>query len=643
MGNLILRSVEYIGDKYSFISPEFENGLNIIEGPNGSGKSTFIELIYFCLGGSVSRFSSNDNEFHREICSDTNNSVKIKIEINEVLYLLHRYFAKNEILVIGNEDDVSVFPVYRSGDKETFSDWILRKLGIEIFDLYQGNKHGKLSFIDLMRLMYYDQKTTPSRIYKDPDNNNFVTNSLEYRRAIFEILIGGGFQEYYSLYSQLKESQKELDFEQSGLRQFVAFLAELDIGDIDKNSEAVAREFQEISSQYDKLLKYKQVISNHVIEEKKIDEQFSDLNRELYTIRSNIEETTAKRNNLVKRLTQFHESILFINDEVKKIAKLIHVHESLGIYTPNICPICLRDIVREDGHCICGSPIDEKAYEKFFYNSEEYQELLKQKRQNLETITDARIEVESQLEEIDKTRDLLILQENSILAKLNGFVELTKVGSVESEVSAISEKAYLLRERMLTLENYSKFEDKRQKKETAVSTLTSTVEKIETLLNASLAKAQVQLEKNIECFTMAYEKMMTKVVDSCRSVRLTTSYMPVINNGESMPASFDVQKRFLYYVSLFCLRNKQHDLAFPGFMLFDTPENLGIDLLSLNALITELNHSMSTENTKAQVILTTGEKKYPLDLASKVKIVLSKERRLLSTQSATSTNEGTSL
>ena len=40
MGNLIVKKVSYIGDKYIFESPEFHKGINVIVGDNGSGKST---------------------------------------------------------------------------------------------------------------------------------------------------------------------------------------------------------------------------------------------------------------------------------------------------------------------------------------------------------------------------------------------------------------------------------------------------------------------------------------------------------------------------------------------------------------------------------------------------------------------------
>lgn len=56
MGRLAIRRVVYSGDKYSFESPYLNDGIVIMEGVNGHGKSTFMNLIYYGLGGRVQAF-----------------------------------------------------------------------------------------------------------------------------------------------------------------------------------------------------------------------------------------------------------------------------------------------------------------------------------------------------------------------------------------------------------------------------------------------------------------------------------------------------------------------------------------------------------------------------------------------------------
>ena len=92
MGRLAIRRVVYSGDKYSFESPYLNDGIVIMEGVNGHGKSTFMNLIYYGLGGRVQAFNKNDDndsKKHNEIFYDTNNYVEIiYVFLTIFLYLL---------------------------------------------------------------------------------------------------------------------------------------------------------------------------------------------------------------------------------------------------------------------------------------------------------------------------------------------------------------------------------------------------------------------------------------------------------------------------------------------------------------------------------------------------------------------------
>ncbi|MEN2259087.1 ATP-binding protein [Paraclostridium benzoelyticum] len=216
MGCLAIRKVIYQGDNYTFESPYLDDGIVIIEGDNEHGKSTFMDLIYYGLGGKVTEFyqdDKTDDSKHTEIYNDKNNFVELHIEIDGKKYELIRAFNKNIIYIIDSNENVIESNIYRvtNMDNIIFSDWILDKLGIEVFDIVQGTKQFKLGFNDLMRLVYHDQKTEVDKIYKNPQNDNFVSDSLELRKAIFEVLIGEVYNEYYYLLGQYKLKSKEYD------------------------------------------------------------------------------------------------------------------------------------------------------------------------------------------------------------------------------------------------------------------------------------------------------------------------------------------------------------------------------------------------------------------------------------------------
>ena len=56
MGSLVIKKIEYSGDKYYFTSPEFSTGINVIKGDNGSGKTTLSFFIEFGFGGYIKVF-----------------------------------------------------------------------------------------------------------------------------------------------------------------------------------------------------------------------------------------------------------------------------------------------------------------------------------------------------------------------------------------------------------------------------------------------------------------------------------------------------------------------------------------------------------------------------------------------------------
>lgn len=233
MGKLAVRRVIYSGEKYSFESPYLNDGIVIMEGKNGHGKSTFMNLIYYGFGGRVQSFNKNDDNAsskHNEIYNDKNNYVELLIEISDETYELTRYIGDNLIFIVGKDEKVIETCVLRNQSDENtivFSDWILKKLDIEVFDIVQGTRNFKLNFTDLLRLIYHDQATEVDRIYKEADNSNFLSDSLEIRKAIFEVLLGKTYNDYYYTLGQYKLKLKEFEKAQAVMDSYDEFLGEI--------------------------------------------------------------------------------------------------------------------------------------------------------------------------------------------------------------------------------------------------------------------------------------------------------------------------------------------------------------------------------------------------------------------------------
>ena len=230
MAFLAVRRVKYDGKKFSYQSPPLTNGFNVLEGENGTGKSTFANLIYYGLGGKVESFVAEKSERHAEVTGDSNNFVELLVAIDDKTYTLKRLIGTNDIAVLG-EDFSTILPLTRRESSQTiFSDWILGERGIEPVLINYGLYSGKLNITDFMRLIYHDQAPDRSSIFKSVDKESYVTDSRVFREAVFEILIGKSFQDYYSALAAYRDAERDRAAAAKALEQFKAMASELQMG-----------------------------------------------------------------------------------------------------------------------------------------------------------------------------------------------------------------------------------------------------------------------------------------------------------------------------------------------------------------------------------------------------------------------------
>lgn len=619
MGNLIIRKVTYSGDNYSFESPELQDGINIIEGDNGSGKSTFSYFIAYGLGDNVKPFD-RDNKTNRydEITKDTNNYVTLDIEINSEKYKLKRFIGLNDIFVSDGEN-VEKYPIYRHKEHapNIFSDWLLRKLEITQFEVNLGTIQWTFNFMDLYRLLYYDQDTEPSKIYKSPSSkDNFVTDSIIIRKTIFEVLLGISSIEYFQKMNEMKAAEK-LRHEAKGrldgfltLHTDINFKKELDnISIINEYEEQLAK----LKNQRDLYSKDNSMVNEKVF-------HLSTLQSELINTELDISNNRIKIQGINTEIYNIEKMYKALENEISDIKKTIFTHEQLNLFSMQVCPFCMNSKKeRKDGHCICGEKFNENGYEKFVYNSSEYKKILQHKEKSLKTIE---IALNSYYEEIDKLNKEVSQKEHDAIEQKE---ELSKaISSIEFSgnsqfIDSINDKILEVKSNIL--------DEKR--KEGIISTYTT--------LNSTFNTKNLEYEKKVKAFQKAqnifetnnaktiqefnviYNQLMQKSsCKKCEKAEINEDYMPVINDGNYINKSADVPKRLMYYFTILSLSLKLNNVKHPRFLLIDTPETVGIDDSNLKNDLGELDLalSLSKEEESAtippyQVILTTGVGKYP--------------------------------
>ncbi|MFP8487643.1 hypothetical protein ACKGJO_00950 [Gracilimonas sp. Q87] len=631
MASLIIKQLEYRGDNYHYLSPELSNGLNILEGDNQSGKSTFMDLIYFGLSGNPSQFKKNEKGRHSEIANDTNNYVKLSILIDGSHYILKRFIGSNEITIISSESEVLVFPIFRGkNNKITFSDWLLNNLDIDLIEIYQGHQNWMLNFLDLARLIYHDQEPNPKKVYKTPESVNFVTDSELIRKIIFQMLIGKKYSEYYLSISEFKKIESDLKSEKRILEGIQEKVQRLTRDSDSLNLIHLRKQREEYIDQLERLKKSRKALKANrpkdlknfkKVEEKK--SEYLDLDLAINKIESKINDLSTEG----FKYRQLQESLI---REATQIQKIIHTHEELNLFTPDTCPYCLRSVNRDHGKCVCGQDIDEEEYEKFFYSSEEYLQILKTKKKSVETVNEA---LNSLLEE---TKKLEAEQKELEYKKVNITTDVQEmIGEIEGSIDVeslneIDDKILEVRSNLSDLDNQIEIELELDRQQNKVDALQEKYLAQKREMKSLEIKAEDDISSKVRVFNEKYKELMVNTLKDCKTARIEEdTYMPILNDGEYTAASVSVPIRLNYYLTLLYLSLSEEDVKYPKFLMVDTPQTAGIDRDNLIRCIAQIDNVANIEEDNFQIILTTKEDTFPKEYKKYVFGSLTQDNKLL--------------
>ncbi|MDC7997379.1 hypothetical protein [Gilvibacter sediminis] len=630
MKNLLIKQVKYIGSDYLYESPILTKGINILEGENGSGKTTFSSLIYFGFGGNVKWFKKDNINEHKQITDDNSNYVELTIEIDDEPFVLSRYFYKNEINIVGT-DEVQSLPVNRGPKKDfTFSDWILNKLNIKVVDIYQGTEFYKINFYDLARLFYHDQNTSSDRIYKRPDSENFITDSAILKKAIFEILTGNSFEEYYTKNADYRKALNE----RTALNGLISNFDSINLDSTElydsKNVFTLKNELQELIDQLIRLEDYRESINSNVESSKSNTEIISSKRRSYIQREEQLLKLKQEKKSLVldyRKVSRLHEDLIL---EVTQMKKIMIANERLDLFSPDTCPYCLQKAKREKNTCICGNTVTDEQYQKFFYSKEEYFNILKSKQKNIDTVNQALESYSEDIRSLDTKIALFDMRLAEQKTEINQLVRGRKIVK-NQELKEINNKIINLEKAITGYRQQIKIEEKRASLDEQKNSIELKIQSIKRDLESLKNEAGKSMDSVIANFNKKYFSLMEKALYDCRSARISPDdYMPIINSGAYKEASSNVSKRLMYFFTLLDL-SLTFNIKYPKFLLIDTPENMGIDdndLIKMLRLINEIGTDQ-TGIQEAQIILTTGQNKYPKEMDSKVFQRITKQNRLL--------------
>lgn len=636
MGRLAIRRVIYNGKRYLFESPYLKDGVVILEGTNGHGKSTFMNLIYYGLGGKVVSFDKNSDtpSKHNEIYNDEDNYVELQIELDEQVYELTRYIGDNQIFIVDQEQQVLETFIYRNSstnpDAVIFSDWMLSKLSIDVFDIVQGTRNFKLNFSDLLRLIYHDQATEVNKIYKEADNSNFVSDSLEIRKAIFEVLIGKSYNEYYSLLGQYKLALKEYEKSQAIMDSYDEFIGQIlndDLSNVIHIKNMIAENEEMISK---------------VTNERNIAYAQKDATTKTFDIldeqKKFLLQLEKEKDELIQSkyaVMQSSSKIIYLIDEAKRelkeIEKIRLVNKRLKLFTPNTCPYCLREVERESGKCICGSAVDEEQYEKFFYTDDEYLTIIKVKQKSIQSLANLLAKKDTRSVDIVNhigKLDIDIDKAKKYIIELNKDIEYNQNSAY---IRKLDDRENQLKADIMELKQAEELATKRDELVKTVSKLRTKVESLRNRVEACLVEARNDILDKKTQFGERYLELMKLADEKCYDAYIGDDYMPIINFSQYRERSAAVPKRLMYFLTLL-IKSIENDISFPRFLMIDTPNKEGIDrdnLINNLSLLDKAQEYSEMHLKKYQIILTTGIGTYPETYKDNVFMTLENEKYLL--------------
>jgi hypothetical protein len=615
MGNLIITRVRYSGNQFFYESPVLKPGINIILGDNGSGKSTFTYFIEYAFGGKIGAFIEDDNKTgYSRILGDTNNYVQVDITINGSAYSIKRFINAAEVFV-DNGPATQCFAIQR--DKKTapviFSDWMLEKLGIPVFELNLGATHWYFNFTDLFRLLHYDQHTETRKIYKAPQVENFVADSIVIRKSIFEILLGLSSVDYFKKLDAARAALKKKDDAKSLLDNFTAH-SDVDFIDssvLENRENYLKNLIQKLEAERNSYLKENSTVDDKIGELSKIQARLVRL--ELDASAHRIEISNLKNERM--KVDRLHEGLIL---EIAQIEKIIFTHDKLDLFSMEMCPFCMTDKKHiQKGYCICGSKFNEDDYEKFVYNSSEYKDILTHKRKSINAIA---LASETYAEDVANL-ELKITDNNKLIAedteRLKNIISTAEFAGNTTVIDDLNNRIIRAKEDLFKTTNAIRVNIQEQKLRNDLDDKISALK----VAQADFIKAKTEFEKNnvqtIGAFNKVYNELLSKSSYNSHQAEIDDDYMPFIDLGEYKANSSEVPKRLMYYFTILSLSLSLESVKHPRFLLIDTPENSGIDTDHLHQDIELLETAISLAADEKgrvndfQVILTTGYGKFP--------------------------------
>lgn len=183
---------------------QFHEGVNIIRGQNGSGKSSISDFIFFVLGGEFDAWknaASKCDQVQAEI-NTPNGVLTLRRDTDSKTEPVYVFFGTMEKANQQSLDSWEKFYLRRRENDISFSQLMFKSIGIPEA---QSEGASNITMHQLIRLIYSDQKTPSSRLFRF---ESFDTQNI--REAVGDLVCGISGYDLYENSLELRDLNTSL-------------------------------------------------------------------------------------------------------------------------------------------------------------------------------------------------------------------------------------------------------------------------------------------------------------------------------------------------------------------------------------------------------------------------------------------------
>ena len=573
---LIINRVVIAQSGHLAYNQEFHAGLNVIRGENGVGKSSITELISYGLGADIKKISWKKEAL---LCSE----VIIELKINKRPYVFKRaiegdskkppiHIFEGSYTDSKRSDQIwTKYGYLKSNAKKSFSMQIFSLLG---YEQYSTDEDQSLTIHQIMRLLYIDQDTPSSKIFRlEP----FVYDRESLRKAIGDFMFGLDNLEAHKTRQELIAATKMFEKLDEETRTIFKVLGRSNLSATTELIES------EIKSLYVSL--------------EKINRSQSDLKRD--SVHADTEELTKRAAKINKKISlstsaisKMEERLLLISYDISNSQEFITTIEhresslrnsqltvnALGMVDFEYCPSCLTKVSPREqaSSChLCKSVIDEKIINESYIQA--LNELDFQKKESSKILnkyihekTKISVNLKNEYNEINRFKNEFN-QINSFTSEFEAKLTMLSRdnGFIESQILALKDRLSLAAEIQILL-------DKKNVAATSMSSLTSALKSLEFLSKNRRKSIFLKISQQVTSILsedLGYEKAFSAPAKF--EYDFSTDSM-LLDDVANFSASSNTLLKNAFHLSVLLTAINDDEFRIPCFMMFDNIEDNGM-------------------------------------------------------------------